>query len=210
MKARMSRIQKARYLNKRTDPRRRRVKDDAQRRRQSAIARRPVVQQRRAQSAEAESPEPSQPTSPERGSPGTGLVWRKQYNLLPMEVQEELAKFREGVIADLGGEEELSTIKSQYVLRLAQLDTIINLVVLDLNTRGLLTVKGKVRSTVEAFFKAVDRYDKLSQRLGLERTTKNVGAIEQWLKDKKAREATAIDVAPDEIEDQNADEEASE
>ncbi len=205
MKERMRLAKLKLYNNPLTDPRRKKAREEKkkaiQRRRQRARVNDPKAQRQREASLHTESPEQPQLPAAERGSPGTGLAWKRQYNLLPADVRQELEQFRAQVIADLGGESELSAIKQQYVQRLAQIDTIINLVILDLNTRGLLTVKGKVRSTVDALFKAVDRYDKLAQRLGLERRTKKVPtSIEEFM----SQPDGVIDIEPSDDDNDDA------
>jgi hypothetical protein len=100
---------------------------------------------------------------------------------LAAELRAELAEFREGVERDQGGAEELTTLGAGYVRRLSEVEAICVLLGADLQTRGLLTRRGRVRSTYNAFLQAIDRWDRLAQRLGLARKAKPVQTLEQYL-----------------------------
>src|SRR3972149_1692397 len=71
-----------------------------------------------------ENPEaPQSPESPDLSRPKAGqslVATRPQ--LLPEMVREQLEDFKTRLTTDLGGEGDLTTLKTQYVLRLAQLD----------------------------------------------------------------------------------------
>jgi hypothetical protein len=47
--------------------------------------------------------------------------------------------------------------------------------------RGMLTTKGKVRSSVESLAKFIDRFDKLAKQLGLERKARKITTIDDVL-----------------------------
>ena len=49
----------------------------------------------------------------------------------------------------------------------------------DLNRRGLLTSRGRMRSTYQAYMLAVDRWDRLAQRLGVERRQRAVNSFHE-------------------------------
>jgi hypothetical protein len=133
------------------------------------------------QTLEPERPETPQPSdqSPVRA----GQARFTDRGLLPAELREQHETFKSAIYADLGGEDELTTIAKSAVENLAQVKTLQNLFLAEIARRGIVTQKGKVRSVVEAFFKATDRHDRLARLLGLERRTKRVtaGTIEEYL-----------------------------
>jgi hypothetical protein len=190
-KAHLSALARKRWEKKKKDDKRQAIIN----RRRKAAVNRPGVQERRMHAVEHEQPEPPQPPTDERNPAGTGLAWRGLYNLLPTDVQVEMEEFKNELIADLGGEAELSALKKQYVKMLAQSVCVRDLFIRDLQARGLLTLKGKMRSTVEGLFKAIDRTDKLAQRIGLERKLKKVPtSIEEFM---QSENDAVIDLAPE-------------
>lgn len=102
---------------------------------------------------------------------------------LPEALRKEMEEFRAALVRDQGGEAELSTVRSAYVRRLGDLETILQLLAADLATRGLTTPKGAPRGTFVAFLNALDRWDKLAQRLGMERRTREIRSAIDILKD---------------------------
>src|SRR6185295_11019879 len=90
----------------------------------------------------------------------------------PSELLERLGDldaFRTALETDQGGREELATIRAGYVQRLTEAEALCRLLGADLLTRGILTKKGRTRSTFAAFLQAVAMWDRLAQRLGMER-----------------------------------------
>lgn len=96
---------------------------------------------------------------------------------LSEEMRSELAAFRAGVEVDQGGTAELTTIGNGYVRRLAEAESVVQLLGRDLQERGIFTPRGRMRSTFHAYLQAVDRWDRLAQRLGLERKAKPVDPL---------------------------------
>ena len=92
----------------------------------------------------------------------------------PPELLEAADAFAVGVVADLGGEGELSTLERAYIARLRGLEITQTLLAADLETRGLVTPAGGVRRPFAAFLSAIDRFDRLAQRLGLQRRARKV------------------------------------
>lgn len=91
---------------------------------------------------------------------------------LPMELRPALDRFVAQVTTDQGGDAELTAIRGGYVRRLAELEGCLLLLTLDLQTRGLMTARGRVRNTYTLFLQTLDRWDKLAQRLGMGRVAK--------------------------------------
>jgi hypothetical protein len=98
---------------------------------------------------------------------------------LSPEFRAELADFRAGVEADQGGASELTTIGAGYVRRLVEVEGVLRLLMADFQQRGFLTHRGNVRSTYNAFMLAIDRWDRLAQRLGIDRRARPVPSLDQ-------------------------------
>jgi hypothetical protein len=88
---------------------------------------------------------------------------------LPDVLRQTVEEFREAVITDRGGAAELSTLESAYIRRLSEVEAVARLLAADLASRGLTTPKGRVRSTFSRWLEAVDRWDRLAQRVGTDR-----------------------------------------
>jgi hypothetical protein len=95
--------------------------------------------------------------------------------------------FIAGVIADMGGESELSSIELAYIEVLRDLSITRQMFVADLIRRGLFTSKGRVRSAYGQLLATVDRWDRIAQRLGTERQPKQVTPLEYWATKQEAR-----------------------
>jgi hypothetical protein len=176
---------------------RRRPWSPARRRRQSAALREAWRLRKlhgRGQIMEPEKPEAPEPS--DRSPVRAGQARFTDRGLLPAELREQHDTFKAAIYADLGGEDELTTIAKSAVENLAQVKTLQNLFLAEIARRGIVTSKGKVRSVVEAFFKATDRHDRLARLVGLERRTKRVtaGTIEEYL---AAAEGAHSSDAPD-------------
>ena len=87
---------------------------------------------------------------------------------LPPDLRVTVDEFRNQVIRDRGGVESLTAIEAGYVRRLAELETVARLLATDIAARGLMTQKGRVRSTFSRWLEALDRWDRYAQRIGLE------------------------------------------
>lgn len=84
------------------------------------------------------------------------------------------------LVADLGGMSQLSAMQMPLVQETARLQIIADTLGHDLMTRGVLTARGKQRAALAAYALAVDRLDKLTMRLGLERKAKPVDDLRTW------------------------------
>lgn len=107
------------------------------------------------------------------GNPGpvtTGLHRAVQ----PPDVRAEAEAFAAGIIADKGGEAELSTLERGYVGNLATVATLLRLLTDDISARGLFTRGGSPRRSYTAFLAGIDRYDRLAQRIGTKRQARQL------------------------------------
>lgn len=97
-----------------------------------------------------------------------------------------LEAFRAGLVADQGGCSELTTIGAGYVRRLCDVEAICALMAADLAARGILTQRGRVRSTYAAFLQVIDRWDRLAQRLGIGRRERRIPSLAEYLAQRAA------------------------
>jgi hypothetical protein len=108
----------------------------------------------------------------------TGVHRRQQ----PPDIQLTKQEFVEGVIQDLGGLANLSTLEVEYVSNLSHVKVLVMLLVNDLVTYGVFTPRGNPRRTYDALLAAIDRYDRLAQRIGLRRRGRTVQSPSDYLR----------------------------
>jgi hypothetical protein len=111
---------------------------------------------------------------------------------MPDMLRLTVEEFRTAVIADRGGEAELSTLEAAYIRRLSEVETVARLLASDLATRGLTSARGRVRSTFSRWLECLDRWDRLAQRVGTDRRARAVS-----LRDYLARAATDVQTEED-------------
>lgn len=118
-----------------------------------------------------------------------GLYARQQ----PAGLREGVQDFAAGVIADLGGASELSTLEKAYVGRLGDVETTLRLLMDDIQRRGLLTHSGGVRRVYDELLSGIDRWDRLAQRLGLRRRAKQAPTLAEYLEQRAQQQRTSED-----------------
>ena len=101
-----------------------------------------------------------------------GLYARQQ----PAELRERVDRLTAGILSDLGGEDELSTLERAYVGRLADVEVTLRLLAHDIAERGLLTPSGGVRRVYDQLLAGIDRWDRLTQRIGVKRRARRVSS----------------------------------
>lgn len=92
------------------------------------------------------------------------------------------AEFEAGLVSDLGGVEALSTLERAYVKRLIDVDIALRLLVSHLAVHGLTTPGGRVREHYDKLLAGCLAFDRLAQRLGLQRRQRPVASIEQLMR----------------------------
>lgn len=107
---------------------------------------------------------------------------------LPEDIRLFVDTFSADVISDQGGASELSAIRGGYVRRIGDVEAMLQLAAKDIRTRGFFTVGGRTRTTVFTFMQLLDRWDRLAQRLGLDRRTKQVPSLEQFLQQREGEQ----------------------
>ncbi|MCX6544417.1 MAG: hypothetical protein NTV05_08380 [Acidobacteria bacterium] len=96
----------------------------------------------------------------------------------PRELRQSVDDFVAGILADQGGESELTTLGLAYVSRLKEVEIVLRLIANDIVKRGLLTPSGGVRNIHGAFLTTVDRWDRLAQRIGVARKAKHANPLD--------------------------------
>lgn len=97
--------------------------------------------------------------------------------VLPDDVRAALDAFQADLESDRGGRSEMGAIESAYVRRLAQLEGVLELLGQDVAANGVMTAKGRPRAAYRAFLDTLATWDRLAQRLGLERQARRVDGI---------------------------------
>lgn len=100
----------------------------------------------------------------------TGLFRRQQ----PIELRVEAETFVAGIVADKGGPEDLATLKRKYIANLGDVSVVLRLLVADIEAAGLFTRRGNPRAVLATYLATLDRFDRLAQRIGLERQPRPV------------------------------------
>lgn len=96
----------------------------------------------------------------------------------PADLRQKVEGLRAGVIADRGGESELSTLEHAYIEKLGDIDVTIRLLTSDIAANGLLTPGGKVRHVYDRLLAGLAVFDRYAQRIGLERRSKPVNPLD--------------------------------
>ena len=100
---------------------------------------------------------------------------------VPADLRQSIDDFRAGLIADQGGATALTTLELAYILRLTEIEVCCRLLQNDLVNRGLHTQKGRVRSSYEKYLATLDRWDRLAQRVGVDRRAKQIPSLQDYL-----------------------------
>jgi hypothetical protein len=79
---------------------------------------------------------------------------------------------QEGIVADLGGEDALSTVARDQAGRYAELSIVADHLWDNIGRNGVLTTKGRQRAALTAYLQVQDRLVRLAQMLGVERKAK--------------------------------------
>jgi hypothetical protein len=90
--------------------------------------------------------------------------------------------FIEEVIADRGGESELTAIERARIKRLSELDVVAAMIAADLARRGLFTPKGRIRSSIDKWLSVLVTFDRYADKVGAERRPKALQSLADYLK----------------------------
>jgi hypothetical protein len=114
------------------------------------------------------------------------LTFTRRGGELPLEFRLEHERFKAQVLSDLGG--ELSEIELGLVEMLCSTKSILNLLAADMQRNGMMTPRGRLRATYQAWLKASSRYEKLASKLGLKRRAKPAQTLDSYLAERAAVE----------------------
>jgi hypothetical protein len=132
-----------------------------------------------------------------RQTHGVVTLERRGDGALPPGARRARQERIERMLVDLGGEDGLSQLSLGLVERAAQLSVMLDVYEADFEARGMWTARGRQRTSVATYLSILDRYDKLAQRLGLERRSKHVGDtldIQGWMERVRRRAANGESV----------------
>ena len=102
---------------------------------------------------------------------------------------DQLAAFTEEhkqLLADLGGDDQVSVTKRGLARRHSELSVIADTILTNLLQQGVLSTKGRQRAALTAYLNVVDRLNKLAAQLGLERRQKPVDDLQDYINSKGA------------------------
>ena len=99
---------------------------------------------------------------------------------VPPELRQSIDDFRGGLISDHGGPGALTTLESAYILRLTEVEVVLRLLQNDLVHRGLHTPRGRVRSSFDKFLATIGLWDRLAQRVGVDRRARQVQSPQEF------------------------------
>ena len=105
-----------------------------------------------------------------QGPRQSGIYARNQ----PADLRMTADELVDGIVSDLGGPTELSTLEKSYARKLGDTEILLRLLAADIARRGLFTPGGRVRDSYDKFLAGVQVFDRLGQRLGLKRRQKQV------------------------------------
>lgn len=94
----------------------------------------------------------------------------------------ELAERRAAVVADLGGEDALSTIAESTIHRYVVADALLSWMEGNLLAEGVITPKGKRRAMHNAYLAQLDRVVKLANMLGLDRKARSAPTLHEVMR----------------------------
>ena len=102
------------------------------------------------------------------------------------EAPERLAERRAAIMADLGGEQQLSQLQRDLIERYIELDMVASWLGSHLVAEGPLTAKGRTRAALSAYVTVVDRIHRVGGALGVARRPKMVPDLTAYLASRRA------------------------
>ena len=110
----------------------------------------------------------------------TGIYSRQPQ---PPDLRLSADELMNGIVSDLGGESELTTLQTSYVRKLADVEITIRLLTSDIAANGLLTPGGRVRDVYDKLLAGLGVFDRYAQRIGMERRAKRVQTLEEVMRE---------------------------
>lgn len=101
-----------------------------------------------------------------------------QRGQVPDDLRVDVDVMQEQIVADLGGVENLSAIQVGYVRKLRDVEVVERMLISHIATNGLFTPRGRVRAVYTRWLEAVGTWDRLAQRIGMDRRARLVDPFE--------------------------------
>jgi hypothetical protein len=105
---------------------------------------------------------------------------RSAYELAPA-IAEQIAEKERGIVADLGGGDNIATVRRELITRFLQASVIADDLGANIVAHGVLTTKGRTRAAVTTYLQVLDRLHRLATAIGLERRPKPVGSVSEFV-----------------------------
>jgi ribosomal protein L40E len=99
----------------------------------------------------------------------------------PPDLRMSADELIEGIVSGLGGESELSTLKKSYVRKTADVEITLPLLTSHIARTGLITPGGRVRDSFDKLMTGLATFDRLAQRIGLERRSRRVSSLAELM-----------------------------
>jgi hypothetical protein len=96
-------------------------------------------------------------------------------------LRASLRGMADGIAIDLGGVDELSTLKRELIKCFTETSAIRSYLGENILREGVLTTKGRTRAAVGTYLSVVDRLSRLAQAIGLARVPKQVQDLDAFL-----------------------------
>jgi hypothetical protein len=97
-----------------------------------------------------------------------------------------LSETRTAIINDMGGAENVGTLKANLIARYLETNLIAEWLGGNLMVDGVLTTKGRTRAAATLYLQVLDRLHRLTTALGLERRSKQVPTLAEYLAERSA------------------------
>jgi hypothetical protein len=98
--------------------------------------------------------------------------------LVPEDLRMNADELMNGIVSDMGGRDNLTTLEASYIRKIADVEITIRMLIANLANDGLFTAGGRVRDAYGQFLAGIDRFDRLAQRVGLARRARTVAPLD--------------------------------
>lgn len=99
----------------------------------------------------------------------------------PAEVRQSAEEVLTGVLADMGGIEEVSTLERAGAVKIRDLEILLSVLMSDMARHGVLTPAGGTRKTLDRYLGVLDRWVRVVAVLGIKRRPKSVTDLATYL-----------------------------
>ena len=92
----------------------------------------------------------------------------------PPELREAADDLMAGIVADRGGQNDLSTLEKAYIGKIGDVEICLRILIEDIARHGLLTPGGRRRDSYDMLLAGLDRFDRYAQRIGIPRKARQI------------------------------------